>query len=100
MRRRGDAYPKASTTARGYGTQHQRERKRWAPVVARGDAYCTETLCLIERDGGSRWIEPGAAWDLAHTPDRLAYLGPAHSRCNRSEGAERGNGKATRGWVL
>jgi hypothetical protein len=76
-----------STTARGYGSSHQKERARWAPIVADGEAFCTEPVCLMP----TRWIRPGTAWDLAHTPDRSAYRGPSHALCNRSEGSRRGN---------
>jgi hypothetical protein len=75
------------TTARGYGSEHQRARAQLAPVVAEGRAWCTEPVCLMR----SRWIRPGSDWDLAHLPDRSGYRGPAHARCNRSEGSKRGN---------
>ena len=71
--------------------RHKGLRAKLAPVVAAGRAVCTETVCLVERDGGTRAITPGTPWDLAHTPDGLVYLGPAHARCNRREGATRGN---------
>lgn len=73
--------PKANTTARGYGTAHQAERKRWSPVVAAGQAWCARC---------GRWIAPGQPWDLDHAADRTAYLGPSHRRCNRSAGARLG----------
>ena len=75
----------ASTHARGYGRTHQAVRERWRPIVERGEAQCTEPVCLEP----TRWIEPGTAWDLAHTEDRAGYRGPAHARCNRSEGSRR-----------
>ena len=62
-------------------------RKAWAPVVARGDGTCHETICLM----ATRAITPGSSWDLAHDPTGTQILGPAHRRCNRSEGATRGN---------
>lgn len=76
-----------STTARGYGTQHQALRRELAPKVAAGDAHCTEPICH-DPDGTGRWIAPGRPWDLAHNRDTGGYRGPAHQHCNRREGAE------------
>lgn len=76
-----------STKARGYDQRHKDERARWAPVIAAGHGWCAEIKCIEH----SRWIPPGSAWDLAHDEDRRTYRGPAHRRCNRSEGATRGN---------
>lgn len=81
---------------------HRATRKAWKPVVASGDAYCAETECLML----SRWIPPESEWHLAHDhddPTGQTYLGPAHVRCNTSEGAARGNrarGRPARRWVL
>ena len=83
-----------NTTARGYGTAHQRERKRWARQVEAGKAHCTEPVCLMD----DRWIPPGTPWDLAHGPTRDTYRGPAHHRCNRTEGALRAHDAKT--WPL
>jgi hypothetical protein len=69
-----------STTARGYGTPHQRVRARWEPVVAAGRGWCAELICLMP----TRWIRPGTPWHLAHAPDG-SYRGPAHQRCNIAE---------------
>jgi hypothetical protein len=76
-------------TAAKYRTKaHRDQRKRWASVVARGDGWCVEPVCLMR----TRWIEPGSAWDVPHEADGVTYRdGPAHARCNRSEGATRGN---------
>ncbi len=82
-----DPYAGESTTERGYGSEHQKARAQWKAIVDAGQAWCQEAVCLQR----SRWIRPGTEWDLAHTPDRSAYLGPAHSGCNRSEGGRRGN---------
>lgn len=83
-----------------YGSTHKRERARLAPTVDAGEAHCSEIVCLEEEDGRTRWIPPGTPWDLAHDgPD--TYRGPAHERCNRSEGAIRGNQQRTpRRWAL
>lgn len=80
-----------NTNDRGYGAAHQAEKKRWRPIVDAGQAHCTETICLEERDGRTRWIEPGTPWHLAHADGQQGYRGPAHERCNTSEGATRGN---------
>jgi hypothetical protein len=91
---------KASTTARGYGTAHQNEKRRLQPTVDAGSAYCAEPICLM----GDRWIQPGpgTTWDLAHTEDRTGYLGPAHIRCNRSAGIRHRNAtrRPYRRWAL
>jgi hypothetical protein len=58
---------------RGYGLEHQQERKRWASIVAAGQAVCTRC---------KQPIAPGANWHLDHTNDRLGYLGVAHASCN------------------
>jgi hypothetical protein len=66
-------------------------RRAWAPVVARGEATCHETVCLYP----SRAIHPASRWDLCHDTTGTQILGPGHRKCNRSEGATRGN--TTRG---
>lgn len=80
---------KRKTSERGYGAQHAALRRSWAHVVKEGRAFCAARTCLEP----TRWIRPGTPWDLGHTPDRTAYTGPEHPRCNRSEGARRGNAK-------
>jgi hypothetical protein len=89
---------KRSTTERGYGSQHQTERAKWKPTVEAGEAYCQERICLMP----DRWINPLEQWDLAHGFDRGTYLGPAHSRCNRSEGSRRWHARRRprRRWTL
>lgn len=70
-----------------YGYDHQQERKRWAPRVARGECSCAEVVCLME----SRTIDPRDPWHLAHDPTGTVIVGVSHERCNTSEGAIRGN---------
>lgn len=84
MRKR---YAPGRTTSAGYGISHQRERERWRPTVDSGQGFCAEPVCLMR----SRWIAPGTPWDLAHGATRDTYRGPSHARCNRAEGARRGN---------
>jgi hypothetical protein len=74
----------ANTTARGYGTPHQRERQRWAPYVNAGQVRCARC---------GQPIIPGTAWDLGHSNDRSTWTGPEHARCNRAAGARYGNRK-------
>jgi hypothetical protein len=58
---------------RGYGREHDRERERWAPIVASGTARCVRC---------GETIVPGTPWSPDHTDDRSGYLGPAHRLCN------------------
>lgn len=69
------------STARGYGTTHQRERARWAPKVDAGLVDCARC---------KQPIEPGRAWDLGHNDERTAWTGPEHVVCNRRAGAVHG----------
>lgn len=70
-----------STTARGYGTTHQAERRRWQPIVDAGDAICWRC---------QQPIAPDADWDLGHNDERTGYIGPEHPTCNRSAGGRNG----------
>ena len=72
---------RGSRQARGYNAEHEAERKRWAPVVDAGQVSCAR--CGLP-------VEPGAAWDLDHLPDRSGWLGPAHQRCNRAAASNGG----------
>lgn len=67
---------------RGYGREHQRERKRWERILA----VELVTPC-------ARCHEPihhGDKWDLGHTDDRTGWTGPECIRCNRSAGGRNG----------
>lgn len=70
-----------SRQARGYGWQHDQERKRWRPKVDAGLVNCARC---------GQPIEPGRPWDLGHTDDRTAWTGPEHATCNRRAGAVNG----------
>jgi hypothetical protein len=70
-----------------YRHRHQQERKRWAPVVAAGEAYCAQPVCVM----ATRWIPPGTAWALGHDDTGQVWIGPVHQRCNARDGAARGN---------
>lgn len=67
---------RGSSTARGYGVEHQRERARWSPLVAQGVVLCFRC---------GEMIPANAPWDLGHDDDnRSRYTGPEHVGCNRS----------------
>lgn len=84
LRIRATVIAKANTTQRGYGYPHQQARAAAKPSVDAGHAYCAELICLMP----DRWIRPGTYWDMAHDRTHPGhYLGPAHRRCNRAEGA-------------
>lgn len=71
----------AKTSARGYGSAHQRLRKQFAVRVERGEEFC-------RRCGG--WIEPKSPWNLGHDDnDRSRWTGPEHERCNKGEPSRR-----------
>lgn len=88
----GDILP---TQRDKYDGRHKRERARWVPSVNRGEVDCHADTCLMP----SRRIEPGDRWDLGHDPTGTTWTGPEHERCNRSEGATRGNrARVCAGW--
>lgn len=75
-----------------YRYAHQQERNNhWRPIVAAGEAYCAEPICLLP----SRWIPPEWAptqlWHVCHDPTGTVVIGVGHRKCNTSEGATRGN---------
>ena len=72
----------AKTSARGYGTAHQRRRKHWqARLDAGEEIYC-------HRNCGTR-IDP-TKWDLGHNDDRTDWTGPECIPCNRGAGGRNG----------
>lgn len=75
---------RGTTSARGYGAPHQRQRARWAPDVSAGRVACARCGELIQ---------PGEAWALDHTADRSGYLGPSHKFCNESAAGRAAHGK-------
>jgi hypothetical protein len=75
-----------STYAKGYGKDHEAQRRAWAPKVARGGVQCHAIKCLMP----ARTIGPRDEWHMGHTPDRSRWTGPEHPKCNTSEGGKRG----------
>lgn len=81
----------AMASAKHRTPEYRAEKERLRPIVEAGEAECAEAICLVEQDGGTRWIPPGSSWHLAHDRGDVGFLGPAHGRCNDSEGGKRGN---------
>ena len=100
------ATPRDSTTARGYGTKHQRVRARFARQLrAAGQLPCARCLlpiyaswplnppdvhvpaCRVRGCEGQCWT----LWDAGHTDERDAYSGLEHRSCNRAAGAVNSN---------
>lgn len=76
------------TTARGYGSAHQRKRADAEREVKAGRAVCWRC---------GQDINPDEPWDLGHDDDdRRHYMGPEHRYCNRAAGAAKGNRSRTR----
>ena len=74
-----------------YGHAHQQERERWRPIVAAGEAYCAEPVCLMRsRLIPAAWA-PTQLWHVCHDPSGLIVIGVGHRRCNLAEAARRGN---------
>lgn len=78
--------PPGSTAARGYGSDHQKDRARVKrDLVDPGLASCW-------RCGG--WVNPAMPWDLGHDDhDRTVYRGPEH----RGRECPAGGNRATTG---
>jgi hypothetical protein len=73
-------------------TEHRRLRAEYQEQLDRGgQLLCSAEPCLMR----SPVIMFGMAWDLNHAADRQSYLGPAHSRCNRSAGGRKASGRPT-----
>lgn len=82
-----------NTTGRGYGSDHQAERRKWEPAVATGHILCHADLCKLAAKHGpeARRIEVGQDWDLGHDRVTGTWRGPEHRTCNRADGARFGN---------
>jgi hypothetical protein len=83
---------RGSTSERGYGTNHMRERATWKPLVERGEVACARC---------GRFIAPGSKWHLGHDHLSGGYVGPEHARCNIAERNRRHNRKrrlTSRNW--
>ena len=80
---------RGTTGERGYGAEHQRERRRWKPIVDAGDAVCWRC---------EQPIATGEPFDLGHDDaDRSVTRGPEHVSCNRGATAAKRDGGP---WLL
>lgn len=83
-RHRFRTIPKASTTARGYGSDHAKARKAAAATHQPTDP-CTRC---------GKPLGPMGPWlHYDHNAQRTGYLGFAHSSCNRQAGAKEGRAR-------
>lgn len=84
--RRGRDQVRANTTARGYGSAHQRARLEWAPRVEAGEVNCRRC---------GRWIAPGSPWHMGHDDfDRTLPAEPEHRYCNVTAPAKKRRARA------
>lgn len=73
------------------GPQHRTHeyrlaRKAYTKAQAQGDwLTCAQPICIMP----SRSIAPSDPIDVAHDDTGTRILGPAHARCNRSDGGKR-----------
>lgn len=74
--RRQSEAQRGSRQARGYGAEHEQQRRAWAPLVRAGGVRCRRC---------GRELDPGKAWELGH-PDATssAAIGPECVPCNRA----------------
>lgn len=84
---------KGGTTARGYGSAHQRERNKWVPRVKAGGINCYRC---------KQPIHPNEPWDMGHADGTIntrtpKYTGPEHRHCNRAAGQAAGQANRRRG---
>ena len=79
-----------TTTQRGYGNPHQRERARRLALWKPGDpcARCGQPIWYRWQWRNGQRV---TAIHLGHTADRTGYTGLEHERCNEADGARRGN---------
>lgn len=80
------AKPKKTTSERGYGWEHRKQREALKPIIESGKATCWRCLAQGLTPDQAR-IVPGQPWDLGHDDtDRTKYRGPEHVSCNRGAG--------------
>lgn len=71
---------RGTTTARGYGSDHQRERERIQQRIDAGESvHCWSCGVRLQ----------GRAWHLDHNDDRNGYRGPRCVTCNTSDGGKK-----------
>lgn len=75
---RAKSRARGTTTARGYGWQHQQRRAQ--------DMATTTPVDPCPKCGLPLGPPP---WDEGHTDDRTGWEGPTHIRCNRNTARRR-----------
>jgi len=89
-------HDRASTTDRGYGNEHQRERRKWQARLNGGRVVQCTCHGSCKRHSGQCEVmidreTPSDQWDLAHNEGQQGYAGPWCRSCNRADGAVRSN---------
>lgn len=74
---------RGSKEDRGYGRQHQAERRRWRAIIDSTGATCARCGAPLRR---------GDAFHLDHTADRRGWLGPSCPKCNLSAAGKASHG--------
>ncbi len=83
-----------TTAQRGYGTEHQRERKKYERRIKSGETFrcsCARPDCTGHDGQCQTIITAGMQWDLGHNADRTDWSGPECIPCNRGDGARNSN---------
>lgn len=77
--RRAADRARGTRTERGYGPEHQAERRRWQRIIRRRGVPCVR--------GCGRIIRRDDVWHLDHDDeDRTRWLGPSCVPCNTAAG--------------
>ena len=82
-----------STVSRGYGANHQRERRHWTVLLQNEGPVrcsCARLDCSRHRGQCATLISSGDRWDLGHNDDRTGWVGPECPPCNRGAGGRNG----------
>lgn len=74
--------------AQHHTAEHRAAYTEYRKAQASGEElWCVEPVCLMV----SRVIYPHQPVDVCHDTTGSYVTGPGHAKCNRSEGARRGN---------
>lgn len=70
---------------------HRDERAKYVRQMERdGYLVCAQPVCVMP----TRIIHAGEPWHLGHDDTGTVFIGPVCARCNRVDGAKRGNARS------